>query len=496
MDIKKAIRIYLILGMVITINLKSANAQLAKQNLPVEEISQTLRELASKEDPASKKEFQKELRALEQANNESYNNLAARIYRFLGDTTKSDIITSQLAKKYPRGHAARDEARNVLFAKDYQSIDEKLEAYQQWLSDFPMASNESLNDKIVYMYSAFQIAKELISEGKADKLPELARLFANTIEYYEMVSRWSSDLYKAGQVNESLPLLRQAVEKLGKDEGHNRYRNVIMSSYAKALIYLNEYQAGIEILKDIIDHSPQVNVDEAMLLAEGYMQLGRNLDAFKVLEDFLINQSSQEHEAVFDTIELLYHKLNNHKGDYEGYKASIDGRIAQMVETKYREELIEEKAPDFELVNMHGETVRLEDFRGKILILDFWATWCGPCIVSFPGMQAAVDKYKDDPEVEFLFINTLQNPEENYQKQVEEFIAEHEYTFHVVYDEMIDRSQSTATAFGVTGIPTKIFIDQNGMIRFVSVGGNANVEDVVNEIDAKIRLLREVNSTE
>lgn len=110
-------------------------------------------------------------------------------------------------------------------------------------------------------------------------------------------------------------------------------------------------------------------------------------------------------------------------------------------------------------------------------------------------MQAAVDLYADDPEVEFLFINTLENPE-NYQERVEKFIEDEGYTFHVAYDEMNDRSKSTSAAFGVTGIPTKIFIDHHGVIRFDSPGGNPVVTSLVEEIKTKIKLIREVSSTE
>jgi mannitol/fructose-specific phosphotransferase system IIA component len=75
-------------------------------------------------------------------------------------------------------------------------------------------------------------------------------------------------------------------------------------------------------------------------------------------------------------------------------------------------------------------------------------------------MQAAVNKYKDDKEVEFLFIDTWQR-EDNYKEVVGQFIAENNYTFHVLFDEMKDREKSTTTAYGVDGIPHKVVIDEN-----------------------------------
>src|SRR5690606_1766890 len=175
------------------------------------------------------------------------------------------------------------------------------------------------------------------------------------------------------------------------------------------------------------------------------------------------------------------------------YAAGLNARIKNALKAKYKTEMVERDAPGFTLTNMQGETVSLDDYRGKIVILDFWATWCGPCIMSFPGMQAAVNKYADDPNVEFLFINTWQS-EDNYKELVTNFINENNYTFHVVYDEMKDRDKATVTAYGVRGIPTKVFIDPEGKIRFQSAGGSANVDVVVGEMEAKIELIKEATA--
>lgn len=154
-----------------------------------------------------------------------------------------------------------------------------------------------------------------------------------------------------------------------------------------------------------------------------------------------------------------------------------------------RGEMIGKRAPNFALLNMKGETVSLEDYRGKILIINFWATWSRPCIDSFSGMQAAVNKYKDDPSVEFLFINTFEQ-DENYKEIVEKFIKSEGYTFNVAFDDMKHPSKSTVMAYGVTSIPANIFVDRKGVIRYQSVGGNRDVEQVVKEIDEKVALMR------
>ena len=66
------------------------------------------------------------------------------------------------------------------------------------------------------------------------------------------------------------------------------------------------------------------------------------------------------------------------------------------------------KAKDFSLTNLEGKTVKLSDYKGKIVVLDFWATWCGPCRESLPHMQELVNQYKGK-DVEFFFVNTMEN---------------------------------------------------------------------------------------
>jgi thiol-disulfide isomerase/thioredoxin len=121
--------------------------------------------------------------------------------------------------------------------------------------------------------------------------------------------------------------------------------------------------------------------------------------------------------------------------------------------------------------------------KGKVVVLDFWATWCGPCKASFPAMQTAVNKYKDDANVVFLFIDTRENKEPQPMKDdAAKFVKDNNYTFHVLLDE----KDKIIANYNVSGIPTKFVIDPKGNVKYTSVGYNGNADELVQELSLMV----------
>ncbi len=112
-------------------------------------------------------------------------------------------------------------------------------------------------------------------------------------------------------------------------------------------------------------------------------------------------------------------------------------------------------APDFTFYDLDGNTHKLSDFRGKPVILNFWASWCGPCKMEMPDLDKAYQEYGE--QIHFLLVDLTDGSQETVEK-ASAYVAEQGYTFPVYYD--ID--MEGAYAYGVTGIPVTYFIDSEG----------------------------------
>ena len=117
-------------------------------------------------------------------------------------------------------------------------------------------------------------------------------------------------------------------------------------------------------------------------------------------------------------------------------------------------------APDFALTDLNGETVRLSDWRGQVVLLNFWASWCVPCRQEMPLLQATHEAYAGDG----LVVLAVNMGEER--RRVEGFAADLAVTFPVLADE----ETTVGTLYRVRGAPTTYFIDREGVIRQRCVG--------------------------
>jgi len=134
-----------------------------------------------------------------------------------------------------------------------------------------------------------------------------------------------------------------------------------------------------------------------------------------------------------------------------------------------RPPLVGGPAPDIALKNLQGETVRLSDLRGQVVLLNFWATWCKPCKDEMPAMQAGYDKLRNQGFV-VLAVNELEETE-----QVIAHVRTHGHTFPVV----MDHDNRVANQYGVVGLPASFLVDRQGIVREKIVGSLLTEERIL-----------------
>jgi|GEM_PF-3471185 len=151
--------------------------------------------------------------------------------------------------------------------------------------------------------------------------------------------------------------------------------------------------------------------------------------------------------------------------------------------------LIDETVSPTILKDINGNSVEIGagDLKGKIIVLDFWATWCGPCVASFPGMQTVMQKYQGRNDVVFLYIATMEKGDAL--QNVRNFLSKHKYPFTMLMDEPTGemnmyKAYSHYKLEG--GIPYKIVIDKQGHIRFRKNGFDGNSAAMVSELSTVI----------
>lgn len=121
----------------------------------------------------------------------------------------------------------------------------------------------------------------------------------------------------------------------------------------------------------------------------------------------------------------------------------------------------DKKAPDFSLIDLNGRRVELKQFKGKIIFLNFWATWCGPCKEEMPSLEVLHQQFK---ERNFVLL-TISVDYEGL-KPVQEFINKHHYTFPV----LLDSKCEALDLFEVKGIPTTFIINKKGRMIGRAIG--------------------------
>ncbi|TXH20113.1 MAG: TlpA family protein disulfide reductase [Chitinophagaceae bacterium] len=384
-------------------------------------------------------------------------------------------------------------------------LDKKTSIYNQLMTDNTIKSDPSFESFSQFLMS--QLSTELIHKGDTKGFEALTKNISDnkTLAQLYNSAAWAS--YEKGtDLNFAEKLAKQAtsiakaelLKPTGKkpslvtakqwaEERGSTYASYA-DTYASILYKLGKYKAALPFATDAAikyNDGKNTNINETYAkIAEKVLPASK----FKsIVEGFV--KAGAANAFTIEKLKNLFIKQGGTEQGFSNYLSNLEKEATLKLIEELKAGMISVASPKFSLKNLDGTTVSLESLKGKTVIVDFWATWCGPCKASFPAMQKMVNKYKDDANVKFVFVNTWENVD-NKHKNAQDFIKSMNYTFDVLLDAEDAMAKSFQKSFpSFTGIPTKFFIDKTGTVRYMSVGFGGE-EKTIKEVDAIIDILK------
>lgn len=431
-----------------------------------------------------------EIEAASDKNEDEYTYLLA-YYTNRKNPEKVNEVKAAFKEKYPQAVYFQ----RVQFNEFYREADitKKLELADKFRKDYPVSDyHNDLNDLIINWYrdnKKYDEALRYIDIHKDKVSPYRYYMLSLRMYEEEYDAQTALSVAEAGITKAKAEYLNPT-EKKGASESEadwkeNRGSVVAMNLHVKAMLLerLGKTAEALVVMEENYSYANGKDDKYNALHSRLLLAAGKTAEAIKLCEDAILR--GYDNKDVTENLRQAYIQKNGSENGFAAYLSGLEKPQRDKLIRKLEKDLINEPAPQFTLVDLGGKNVSLADYKGKTVIVDFWATWCGPCLQSFPGMQNAVEKFSKDDGVKFLFVNAWERVTDK-KTNAEEFIAKKKYSFHV----LMDYENKVIGEFGVQGIPTKYVIDKNGNIRFKSVGFSGNTDHMVKEIEAMVAMVR------
>lgn len=427
-----------------------------------------------------------------EANQKSEKDLlaAVKIYEILKMDSLQKNTENIAFTMYPEGELAKEKYWSRLYQTYSKSklteeiILADLNNYHLKFKDF--SQNDFFYMKIIFlMFDSFKWSiglkyEDLISSNasKAYINNSYARKIAsdgykNQMEYLSVAKLLSGKALQA--IKNEKRLGTSSMTALDLTSTYYRY----LETYTLILHKLNQNDSAF-YYQDLMYKQNTILTAEGI---ENYALYSEKVKGLKyarvILEKELLNGNTSL--TLLSHLQNIYKKLNVPNDEFKILLEKNRQLLKQSNIEKIVRKLGTTNAIEFKLKNILGETISLSQFRNKVIVLDFWATWCAPCKASFPYMQQLINSYKQDSNVVFLFIDIWEREEPNkIIEKVSNYLVGNNYKFNVLFDP----KGETASSFKIEAIPQKVIINQYGKIVYISDDSNFLAEDLSEQIEA------------
>ena len=412
-------------------------------------------------------------------------NLVTMGYLILGETSRVDSVHQVVMKKYPNSDAAKDFLSSSL-AKEKDTL-KRITALENAIKAGSKQSGEgrsAMHDQLFDLYAARKNAPKALLHARVlarDTSPYRARTLKNIAEVLTKNHLTPDTAIK-----------------------YARAASVMAAQYPVDIIrYFPEFGYIPGYVADDV-RSKQVSMVKAQLeslLAVNYQYKKQYAEALKSADAataaaddketltnaaYVYEQQNKPQKAHDAAWKILLKEPNDSttlttaKRTYIAYNGSASGYTEKLKELEViqqkqmqalaKRQMLNLKGPELlKIVDLKGQPLDKEKLKGKIIVMDFWATWCIPCMEELPYLQKVYDRFKNNPDVVFMVINS---GAKNTLADAQNWAAKNQrYTFPLYYNGDPDIGEKV----GFTVIPTLAVIDKNGKMQFRTIGFEGEV---------------------
>ncbi len=434
-------------------------------------------------------------------------------YRYdLKNQEKADSVDRVILELFPHGGLARFRRAFELSAL----LQEKyFEAAEQFRKDFPIAEWRKNPDSKGFVYGNFyrNLAAKYYKAGNFAKLEEIlpemtfvmiGDVYKKTVEFAIRKTPTPPEVF----VGISKKLIDAMVAKVGDGSYMQgmQYSPRQAENLARMWLY---YYIGVhaQVAEKCGRYEEAVNTMNLIEKEQRYRyypagneayvtsleKLGCQTEALEAMKGAA--GAGQMTPVIYDKLREYYSNLEKKPATFEAWVASLKLRSeVEKIKNELRAKMIDVPFEDFVLESHLGGKIKSSGFKkNDIVILDFWALWCAPCIAALDGMQMAVDLYANDPGVKFYFIITQDEPNK---VKIDALWKKNNFrNMEVLYDANRDGKKSHDAVYKsmfpeTSGIPQKAIL-KNGRIRYLAEGYGGSPSALMDEISYVVEMLKE-----